>query len=196
VRLGVFSTGAWLRENGAGLVLAAGMDFFIPFEAVTMKMIKGLLICLCLLACDAQTKGGGGVDMPAFSLPTAIDGSMVASEQYQGKVMLITFFATWCPPCLQEIPTLKELQAKFQQQGFSVVALSVDEGGSDAVAQLVRQARINYPVLMANRSTTRDFGNVVALPTSFLVNKNGQVVKKYPGYATRRLLERDIESVL
>jgi len=159
-----------------------------------MKTIKGLIIGLGLLACAVQARGG--VDMPAFSLPTAIDGAMVASENYRGKAMLITFFATWCPPCLQEIPTLKELQAKFQQQGFSVVALAIDEGGSDVVAQLVRQAHINYPVLMANRSTTRDFGNVVALPTSFLVNKNGQVVKKYPGYITRGLLERDIESVL
>ncbi|WP_310600199.1 TlpA disulfide reductase family protein [Desulfobulbus sp.] len=159
-----------------------------------MKTIKTLVLGLCLLAWTSQARGG--VDMPAFSLPAAIDGSMVASEHYRGKAMLITFFATWCPPCLQEIPTLKELQVKFQQQGFSVVALAVDEGGSDVVARLVRQAHINYPVLMANRTTTRDFGNVVALPTSFLVNKNGQVVKKYPGYAARGLLERDIESVL
>ncbi|MCL2458179.1 MAG: TlpA family protein disulfide reductase [Desulfobulbus sp.] len=159
-----------------------------------MKTIKGLVIGLCLLACAMQARGG--VNMPAFSLPAAIDGSMVASESYQGKVMLITFFATWCPPCLQEIPTLNALQAKFQQQGFSVVALAIDEGGSDVVAQLVRQAHINYPVLMANRSTTHDFGDVAALPTSFLVNKNGQVVKKYPGYTARGLLERDIESVL
>ncbi|MCL2789732.1 MAG: TlpA family protein disulfide reductase [Desulfobulbus sp.] len=134
--------------------------------------------------------------MPAFSLPAALDGTVVASEQYRGKAMLITFFATWCPECVQEIPTLKELHAKFQQQGFSVVALSVDEGGADVVARLMRQARINYPVLMADRTTTRNFGNVVALPTSFLVNKNGQVVKKYPGYASRSLLERDIATVL
>lgn len=134
--------------------------------------------------------------MPAFALPAAIDGVVVASENYRGKAMLITFFATWCPPCLQEIPTLKELHAKFHQQGFAVVALSVDEGGPDPVARLVRRASINYPVLMADRTTTRNFGDVVALPTSFLVNKNGQVVKKYPGYASRPLLEKDIESVL
>ena len=134
--------------------------------------------------------------MPAFALPKAVDGSVVTSENYRGKAMLITFFATWCPPCLQEIPTLKELHAKFHQQGFAVVALSVDEGGADVVARLVRRASINYPVLMADRATTRNFGDVVAIPTSFLVNKNGQVVKKYPGYASRVLLEKDIESVL
>lgn len=159
-----------------------------------MKTILGLVIGLCLAGFVSQADAA--VTMPAFSLPTAVDGAIVASEHYRGKAMLVTFFATWCPPCLQEIPTLNELQAKFQQQGFVVVALSVDEGGSVAVAQLVRTAGITYPVLMANKSTTRDFGDVATLPTSFLVNKNGHVVKKYPGYTSRSLLEKDIESVL
>lgn len=159
-----------------------------------MKTILGFITWLCLLAAAAQA--WGGVNMPAFSLPAALDGAVVSSEEYRGKAMLITFFATWCPPCLQEIPTLKELHTKFEPQGFAVVALAMDEGGADPVAQLVRRSGINYPVLMADRSTTRGFGDVVAIPTSFLVNKNGQVVKKYPGYAARGLLEKDIESVL
>jgi len=58
------------------------------------------------------------------------------------------------------------------------------------------QASINYPVLMADKDTIRSFGDVVTIPTSFLVNKNGQVVKKYPGFVPRVLLEKDIESVL
>jgi peroxiredoxin len=159
-----------------------------------MQAIKILISLFCLWGFPVYAQGA--VAMPPFALPAAIDGSVVTSEHYQGKAMLITFFATWCPPCLQEIPTLKEVHAKFQQQGFAVVALSVDEGGPEVVAQLVRQASINYPVLMADRTITRDFGDVVAIPTSFLVNRNGYVVKKYPGFVPRGLLERDIESVL
>jgi len=192
-------------RSGLWAVLGAGRELpgpsrgrsytlLIFYGTVTMKTIQGLVMGLCLLACAAQALGG--VNMPAFSLPAAIDGTVVTSEKYRGQAMLVTFFATWCPECLQEIPTLKELQSKFQQQGFSVVALSVDEGGADVVARLMRQASINYPVLMADRTTTRDFGNVVALPTAFLVNKDGQVVKKYPGYTSRSLLERDIATVL
>jgi peroxiredoxin len=159
-----------------------------------MKTMNKFVIGCCLLIFSSQAQGA--VNMPAFSLPAAVDGSVVTSENYRGKAMLITFFATWCPPCLREIPTLKELHAQFHQQGFVVVALSVDEGGSGAVAQLVRKASINYPVLMADRSTAHNFGDVVAIPTSFLVNRDGQVVKKYPGLVSRGLLERDIESVL
>jgi len=156
--------------------------------------MKMLLVLLCLGVFPVGVQGA--VNMPPFALPAAIDGAIVTSEHYQGKAMLITFFATWCPPCLQEIPALKEVHAKFQQQGFAVVALSVDEGGSEIVARLVRQTGINYPVLMADKTTTHNFGDVVAIPTSFLVNKNGHVVKKYPGFVPRGLLERDIESVL
>lgn len=156
--------------------------------------MKVLLVLLCLWVFPAGVQGA--VNMPPFALPAAVDGVIVTSEHYQGKAMLITFFATWCPPCLQEIPALKEVHAKFEQQGFAVVALSVDEGGSEVVARLVRQASINYPVLMADRTTTHNFGDVVAIPTSFLVNKNGHVVKKYPGFVPQGLLERDIESVL
>jgi peroxiredoxin len=152
----------------------------------------GLVLCFVVLSVQAQ----GAVSMPAFSLPAAADGAVVASEAYRGKAMLITFFATWCPPCLQEIPALKELQTKFDPQGFVVVALSVDEGGAGAVAQLMKKTGINYQVLMADQATTRNFGGVAAIPTSFLVNKHGQVVKKYPGFVPHGLLERDIESVL
>jgi len=158
------------------------------------NVLRVIVLVLCLSAFFVECQGA--VAMPTFSLPTAVDGSVVTSEAYRGKAMLITFFASWCPPCLQEIPALKELHAKFHRQGFAVVAMSVDEGGPGAVARLVKKAEINYQVLMADRATTQNFGGVVAIPTTFLVNKNGQVVKKYPGFAPHGLLERDIESVL
>ncbi|WP_448874216.1 TlpA disulfide reductase family protein [Desulfobulbus propionicus] len=136
------------------------------------------------------------VHLPPFALPTATDGTTVSSEVYRGKAMLVTFFATWCAPCLQEISALKAVQAQFHSQGFSVVALSVDEGGAPTVARLVKRADINYQVLMADQETRRNFGGIATIPTSFLVNKEGHVVKKYPGMVPRSLLERDIQSVL
>lgn len=170
------------------------MKYYLESRRTMKNTLRSLALMVCLGLCFTESQGA--VAMPAFSLPTAVDGSVVTSDAYRGKAMLITFFATWCPPCLQEIPALKELHAKFQRKGFAVVALSVDEGGAGAVARLVKNAEINYQVLMADSKTTRNFGGVVAIPTSFLVNKNGQVVKKYPGFAPHGLLERDIESVL
>ena len=159
-------------------------------------MKRTILLAAALCALLVAPVARAAVVMPSFALPAAVGGQVVASETYRGRAVLITFFATWCPSCLQEIPTLKQLQAKYGEMGFAVVALSVDEGGTAAVARLVEQAGITFPVLMADSATTRDFGNVVAVPTSFLVNRSGHVVKKYPGPMPRTLLERDIAAVL
>ena len=134
--------------------------------------------------------------MPQFSLSSVTDGKKVSSQDYKGKVLLVTFFATWCPPCRQEIPTLKKLHEEFGPEGFAVLGLSVDEGGSGIVNKLVEKEQINYPVLMADRSTANDFGGIAGIPTSFLVNQQGNVVKKYPGYIPHKVLERDIKALL
>jgi len=159
------------------------------------------LVALCGLAffsasLTTPSPGLAAVAMPAFSLPSVIDGKVVSSNSFKNKVLLITFFATWCPPCRQEIPTLIELQREYGAKGFSVIGLSVDEGGPRIVARLVRQEKINYPVLMADRATARAFGGIAGIPTSFLVNRKGHVVKKYPGYVPHDLLARDVAAVL
>ena len=165
-----------------------------------MKLIAGTflgkvsqIIALSLLL---AVNSAAAAKMPSFVLSNAMDGAPVSSADYDGKTLLITFFATWCPPCIQEIPTLMKLQQQFSNDIFSVVGLSVDEGGADVVAKLVKKRSINYPVLMADDVTARNFGGVVGIPTTFLVNKEGNVVKKYPGYVPHSILERDIKQIM
>ena len=134
--------------------------------------------------------------MPSFALESVRDGKIVESNVFDGKVLLLTFFATWCPPCVEEIPTLVELQNELADAGFSVVGLSVDQQGPSVVASFVERRAINYPVLMAEAKTTVDFGGVYGIPVAFLVNKSGNVVKKYTGYVQHEILEKDIRSLL
>ncbi len=148
-----------------------------------------------ILMLSGQTASAAS-QMPSFVLTDVVSGDNVSSKQFAGNALLVTFFATWCPPCMQEIPDLIDLQNKYGSKGFSVVALSVDQGGAGVVKKLVKKRSINYPVLMAESSTARDFGGVVGIPTSFLVNKKGQVVKKYPGYVPHSVLERDILKIM
>lgn len=155
---------------------------------VMMALLAGIL--LSVQAAGAATK------MPAFSLENVITGQDVNSEIFTGKSLLITFFATWCPPCIQEIPTLIDVQNEFGPKRFSVVGLSVDQEGSKVVKRLVEKKSINYPVMMADQRTTRDFGGVYGIPTSFLVNGKGNVVKKYTGYIPHSVLIKDIKQVL
>ncbi len=134
--------------------------------------------------------------MPAFSLPDVTGGKTVDSRELQGKVLLVTFFATWCPPCMEEVPSLVELQNELARDGFSVIGLSIDEEGPRVVGKLVIKMGINYPVVMADRGTITGFGGVYGIPVSFLVNQNGNIVKKYVGYVPHSVLVSDIKTVM
>lgn len=134
--------------------------------------------------------------MPSFALENVRDGKVVESSVFEGKVLLLTFFATWCPPCVQEVPVLNQLHEEHGSAGFSVVGLSVDQQGPAAVSKFVKKNAIKYPVLMAEPETTMDFGGVYGIPVAFLVNKSGNVVKKYTGYVGHAILEKDVKSLL
>ncbi len=156
------------------------------------KLFLGTMLCCFLLYSEAFA----AVSMPSFTLPKAVDGTQVTSETFKGRALLITFFATWCGTCMSEIPVLKKLQQKYHDQGFDIVALSLDQGGAKIVASLVKKAGISYPVLMADEEIVKKFDDIPYLPTSFLVNKKGHVVRKYAYPPSPSVLERDIQSVL
>ncbi len=159
------------------------------------RKLRSLSIALLFLFVSVHT-ASAATQMPVFSLEDVVTGDTVHSTFFKGKTLLVTFFATWCPPCMQEIPDLIKLQEEYAVKGFSVLGLSVDQGGAGIVKKLVEKRSINYPVLLADGGTARDFGGVVGIPTSFLVNSKGQVVKKYPGYVPHMLLENDIQRVM
>lgn len=163
-----------------------------------LKQIRStsLLLTAFLLVFLSVSNVSAASKMPAFSLPDVVTGKTVDSASFDGKTLLVTFFATWCPPCMQEIPNLIQLQNDLGDKGFSVLGLSVDQGGADIVKKLVEKRSINYPVLLADSGTARDFGGVVGIPTSFLINSKGQVVKKYPGFVPHVVLENDIKRIM
>lgn len=162
-----------------------------------MTRLGQVFLAAMMLVLSVSTANGDTLGkMPEFALPSALDGKEVRSEDFIGMVVLITFFATWCPPCRQEIPALIRLQDDYGARGFSVIGLSVDEKGPKTVVKMIKKEKINYPVLMARGKTMGDFGGVVGIPTSFLVNKQGMIVKRYPGYVPHDLLEKDIKNIL
>lgn len=151
------------------------------------------IVCILLLA---ATTVFAATKMPSFDLSEVVSGKRISSNSFEGKALLITFFATWCPPCVQEIPTLITLQNAYKNKGFSVVGLSVEQGNVKAVKKIIKKKSINYPVMMADSKTMQKFGGVYGIPVSFLVNKKGNVVKKYTGYIPRSILEKDLKKVL
>jgi len=139
---------------------------------------------------------GERMQMVPFKMPSLTDKAILDSKQLEGQVLLVTFFASWCPPCIQEIPTLIALQDSFKPKGFSVVAFSVDEGELAPLKTLIDKYGINYPVLLAEPFVTKSFGGVSGIPVTFLVNRKGQIVKKYLGYVSHDHLEEEIKNML
>ena len=170
-----------------------------------IKLLLTLILILLVTACkdtgsDNRTgitpRVGEHMKMVNFNLPSAAENTMVDSKQFEGKVLLVTFFATWCPPCIQEIPTLIDLQNSYASKGFSVIGMSVDEGGVPPVKRLIDRTGINYPVLMADNEVARGFGGVTGIPVSFLVNRQGELVKKYLGYIEHDVLQEEIQKMI
>ena len=139
---------------------------------------------------------GERMQMAPFKMTSLTDETVLDSHELEGQVLLVNFFATWCPPCIQEIPTLISLQDSFKKKGFSVVAFSVDEGNLAALKNIIDKKKINYPVLPADQDVTRSFGGVTGIPVTFLVNRQGQIVKKYLGYVDHDTLEQEIKALL
>ena len=139
---------------------------------------------------------GERMQMAPFKMSSLTDKAIIDSKQLDGQVLLVAFFATWCPPCIQEIPTLIALQESYKSKGFSVIAFSVDEGDLGPLEKLIDKNNINYPVLLADSDVTRSFGGVAGIPVVFLVNRKGEIVKKYLGYTSHDILEEDIKTAL
>ena len=155
---------------------------------------KTLVVCTILLL--ALSGHAQATPMPDFTLPSVVDGKDISSDDFKGKVLLVTFFTTWCPPCRQEIPSLIRLQKDLSAKGFSVLGLSLDEGGAEVVNELVENDNINYPVLMADSDVVSGFGGVTGIPTSFLVSHEGKMIRTYAGYVSHELLKQDIEEII
>jgi len=131
--------------------------------------------------------------LPAFTL-TDLDGKTMSSADWKGKVVLVNFWATWCGPCRAEIPDLVALQEKYRDQ-VVVVGISEDEGPVDTVRKFTAERKVNYPIVMTTPDIEKLFPGIVALPTTFILDKDGKVVQKHVGMlhareteATARLL--------
>jgi len=117
--------------------------------------------------------------IPAFTI-TDLNGHTLSSSSLKGKVVLMNFWATWCPPCRAEIPDLIELQKKYGDK-LIVIGISEDEGPVDEVKKFVADQKMTYPVAMSTPELRKIFRGVVALPTTFVLDTDGKLEQKHIG---------------
>ncbi len=122
-------------------------------------------------------------------------GKPVNKENWGGKVVLVNFWATWCPPCREEIPELLELKKEFKDQ-LEIVGMSEDDDPPASVLKFARQKGMTYPIVMATQELIDAYGGVPALPTSFLIDTQGRVVQKHSGLFPIEAYRLEIGSLL
>jgi len=117
-------------------------------------------------------------------------------ELLKGKVVIVDFWATWCPPCRQEIPGFVELQKTYGDKGLVVVGLSLDDE-TEAVSEFYKAQKLNYPVFVVGQDTTTAWGNIEAIPTTFILDKAGKKVgDPRVGYHPKETFEKEITPLL
>jgi thiol-disulfide isomerase/thioredoxin len=123
-----------------------------------------------------------------------LDGRGLSSADFRGKVTIVNFWATWCPPCRAEIPDLIALQTKYGDH-LRIIGISQDEGPLDPVKRFVAAQRMNYPVVMMTPEIDKAFPGVTALPTSFIIDRDGRIVQRHVGLLNPILTEQETRAL-
>jgi thiol-disulfide isomerase/thioredoxin len=143
-----------------------------------------------------EVNAGKAAKAPEFKL-TGIDGKEVKLSDYKGKIVILDFWATWCGPCRRGIPDLVSLQKEYKNK-LVVIGISLDKvSGTDKdVKPFIKEYKINYPVIWGNEKVTKDYGDIQAIPTSFVINQDGNIVDKHVGLVPKEAYVSRIKSLL
>lgn len=135
---------------------------------------------------------------PDFSLPD-LNGVSVSLSSFQGKGVVLDFWATWCPPCVKEIPHFVELYDAYKDKGLVILGVSLDDTKED-ITRFLEKQKIPYPILYADKLTLSEvankFGGVQFLPTTFFISPDGRIVKRLEGYHAKTDLEQLVTRIL
>jgi len=151
-------------------------------------------------------EGGARAAMAGAGLPVIaaapvwtlkdLNGAPVKSDQFKGKVVVIDFWATWCPPCRAEIPGYVELMKKYGKDGLVIIGVSMDEAGPGVVKTFSDKFAVNYPMVMGDEKMLAAFGGIEALPTTFLIDRNGQIRDRKVGAEATASYEKKIAALM
>ena len=154
-----------------------------------------LALCVVTLSLNAQTCSPDAKPLNLSLKFKDISGKSVTLSDYKGKVMVIDFWATWCPPCRKEIPGLIALNGEYKSRGLIIVGVSMDDSTPD-IKKFSKKIGMNYPILICNGHTDLEpaFGQL-PLPNTFVISRDGKICFKHEGLTEKDDLEKEISSL-
>lgn len=161
-------------------------------------MFRSLLLLATLLAATAAEAAARVGDVAPALTATLIDGSQYRLQQSKGHVLLVTYWATWCPPCMHEMPELERLYQTYHAQGLDILGVSMDDAADlPKVREYARS--LHYPVALASQVQADGYGRIWAVPLLFMVDRNGVLREDgWPGLKETDYpeLEKKVKSLL
>lgn len=144
---------------------------------------------------DYVTVNKDGNKAPDFALKS-VDGKIIKLSDYKGKIIIVDFWATWCPPCRRGIPDLISLQKEYKKD-LVVIGISLDAAKTiKDVPGFIKEYGINYPVVYGDQQVTVDYGGIRSIPTSFVIDKKGNVVDSHIGLVDKEVFSSKIKELL
>lgn len=157
-----------------------------PF--VLTVLILGIVLALGMMFPDPEKA-------PDFALKNA-KGELVTLSSLGGKIVVINFWATWCGPCRAEIPGFLEVYDEYKSKGLEIVGISLDSDGWESIKPFVNKYGITYPVVLGDMKTIRNYGGIRAIPTTFIVDRKGNVAVRHVGYMSKSDFLRQVKQLL
>ena len=177
----------------SGRILRWGTLVAAPFVIASCSEHRG---SQAEVQAAAATSGAYDTTLaPDFSLPD-LKGRTVHLKDFRGKVVVLDFWATWCGPCKMEIPHFVELMKRHGAKGLEIVGVAMDEPGAEVVKPFVEKNGLSYHVLLGDIYTANRYGGVDALPTTFVIDRDGHIARKYIGYRSLESFEEDLAPLL
>jgi thiol-disulfide isomerase/thioredoxin len=130
-----------------------------------------------------------------FELPR-LEGGTFRLSDHRGEIVLLDFWATWCPPCRMAIPHLIKVYEQYKDKNVIVVGIALDEGGAAVIEKFADSFKIPYPILIGDADVVAKYGNFQGIPVSFLINQKGEIIERHSGFRPRQIYEAAIELLL
>lgn len=181
-----------------------------PFVAIVAVVVT-VAVTLACGGGTGQPAGVGAQSQPAAPAApaaqategaavryTGLDGATFTVADLPGEVKVINYWATWCAPCIREIPSFNQLHAKYGSKGVTVVGVSVDDEGAEIVQPFLKtpKGRMNYRVALAKLEDLGPVGVTTSIPVTLIYDKSGKLVKRFDGYAEEKELEETVVGAL
>lgn len=167
-------------------------------KRVPVTLVFSMLVCA--LACGrpittSEASASATRTAPEFALED-LSGKVVRLSDSAGQVRLVDFWATWCPPCREEIPSFKELHRDYGEKGLKILAISMDDDAKKVLPPFLAKWEVPYTNLIGTEEVAQSFPGVVGLPTTFLIDREGRIIETFVGGTPKHEMEAQVRKLL